>query len=161
MGSAMIGVVVWADTAKSRAVIWCEDQRDLAYYLQQDVVSKPVVLQKGDLVEFESHYESGLRMAAGVQVVDVNTRPGLADALRSSSQKTRRNASPRKSGLCDTVHGDTVRGDTVHSRDTVYHGAQVMTLSIPERGEPERTSSTNPERSGAIVVPLFPELMRA
>lgn len=83
MGSAMIGVVVWADTAKSKAVIWCEDQRDLAYYMQQEEVADAISLQKGDLVEFESRYESGVRMAGGVQVVEPSAEPSLAEVLRA------------------------------------------------------------------------------
>ncbi|GLP86763.1 FIG01072672: hypothetical protein [Tritonibacter mobilis] len=141
MGSAMIGVVVWADTAKSKAVIWCEDQRDLAYYMQQEEVADAISLQKGDLVEFESRYESGVRMAGGVQVVEPSAEPSLAEVLRARKR------------------GEQNRSE--EPVDTAHQGAEVATLSIPERcsSRVEGRRSTG-ERKSAKILP-FPELLRA
>jgi len=160
----MIGVVVWADTAKSKAVIWCEDQGDLAYYVQQDVVSKPTLLKKGDLVEFKIHYESGLRMAAGVRVVDMDARPGLADVLKAGVPTAGSEAVSGDIAQRETVvDSEALAGHDVEDRrDTVHHGAQVTTLSIPARGgEPAQRAAANTEHAGATILPLFPELMRA
>ena len=91
MGSAMIGVVVWADTAKSKAVIWCE--------------------------------------------------PSLAEVLRARKR------------------GEQNRSE--EPVDTAHQGAEVATLSIPERcsSRVEGRRSTG-ERKSAKILP-FPELLRA
>jgi len=137
MGNAMIGVVVWADAAKNKAVIWCEDQRDLAYYLSPSEARSGAVPNKGDLVEFETYYEGSLRIAENVLVVEAQGRNTLAEALRAGERWSR--------------------------RDSGYRGAQVATLSVPERGERTeltRKPANRQDRDSATILP-FPDRMRA
>ncbi|MCG7623483.1 hypothetical protein MHM97_08915 [Epibacterium sp. Ofav1-8] len=134
----MIGVVVWADTAKNKAVIWCEDQRDLAYYLRPSEAREGCVPNKGDLVEFETHYEGNMRIAENVMVLEAQTQSTLADALQAGERWNRRDSNG-------------------------YRGAQVATLSVPERGERSelrRKPAQRQERESATIL-SFPDRMRA
>lgn len=142
-GSAMIGVVVWADTAKLKAVIWCEDQRDLAYFIQREEHAQTVALNKGDLVKFESRYESGLRMAGRVQVVEPCAEPHLSDALLDQPAPTGETVT--ESEICENAH----------------QGAEVACLSIPDRIK-SRSDGHRPsaERKSAKIL-AFPERLRA
>ncbi len=140
----MIGVVVWADTARNKAVIWCEDQRDLAYYLPSAEAQAGTAPGRGDLVEFDARYKGTLRIAENVTVVEANSRTGLGDALRG--------------------------GSTWARRSNIHRGAQVTSLSIPDRVEQDRNAERPGDRpaarrdrdakESAKILP-FPELMRA
>lgn len=80
----MIGVIVWTDETCEKAVIWCEDQSDLAYYVcKADAVTGPheVLISKGDLVTFQSYYDGDCRMAQNLQLVEEDTHPLLAEYL--------------------------------------------------------------------------------
>ena len=133
----MIGVVIWADAAENKAVIWCEDQKDLAYFLPSAVSAKGNRPLKGDLVEFDSFYRGSLRLAKNLSVVEAAAADGLGESLRSGASWARRN--------------------------NIHRGAVAASASIPERAEAERNDRPMPrreERESAKILP-FPELMRA
>lgn len=66
----MIGVVVWSNAAKLKAVIWCEDQGALAYLHGVDkVIGDMGWPEAGDMVELESELRSDLRHAFNVRIV--------------------------------------------------------------------------------------------
>ncbi|APX11256.1 hypothetical protein BWR18_05835 [Tateyamaria omphalii] len=49
----MIGVILWSDPATEKAVIWCEDQGDLAFLSRADCADLPdVFFDVGDVVQF-------------------------------------------------------------------------------------------------------------
>lgn len=100
----MIGVVVWTNQKVGKAVIWCEDQNDLAYYLgpqlalNMDMIGTEekadlcietcvgsdtcaVILREGDLVTFDSFYEGRCRMARNIRLLEEETHSNLADIL--------------------------------------------------------------------------------
>jgi hypothetical protein len=58
----MIGVILWSDTLARKAVVWCEDQGDLAFLgsgcVQHDYLGQ---LTAGDLLEFDVEIEGNLR----------------------------------------------------------------------------------------------------
>lgn len=60
----MLGVVVWADQANSKAIVWCEDHGDLAYI---SMCSHPTAsgddFDAGDLIQFDLALHNNLRMA--------------------------------------------------------------------------------------------------
>lgn len=78
----MFGVVLWSDNAENKAVIWCEDHGDLAFYRNE---GDDVVLDAGDLVEFEVSTEAQFRYAHKPQRVEGDSRPGLAAALEQEA----------------------------------------------------------------------------
>ena len=81
----MFGVVLWSDRDKNRAVIWCEDHRNLAFFRQDgedDDQSGRFV--PGDLVEFDLREENNLRLAVDPCVVAPHEFPYLARELKSA-----------------------------------------------------------------------------
>lgn len=50
----MIGIVLWSDPVVAKAVFWCEDQGDLAYFRSKDPQNSPAsALTAGDMVCFD------------------------------------------------------------------------------------------------------------
>ena len=75
----MIGVVVWSDRSKNRAVIWCEDHGDLAFYRTDSRNAPP--LRDGDYVTFEVESDGQLRHARDLVLLEEETHPALASFL--------------------------------------------------------------------------------
>lgn len=75
----MIGVVLWSDSTKNRAVIWCEDHGDLAFY-RTDSDDSPR-LQDGDCVVFDVELDGDLRHAKDLTLLEEETHPSLAAYL--------------------------------------------------------------------------------
>jgi len=68
----MFGVILWADSASRKAVIWCEDQGDLAYLDAAPRIDDVCTLffETGDYVEFDVTQDVFLRRASNaVQIV--------------------------------------------------------------------------------------------
>lgn len=78
----MIGVVLWSDPQECKAVIWCEDHGDLAFY--NDVCRHPCGvhdLDAGDLVEFDVEHSETLRYAHNPRVLQEGACSNLTDVL--------------------------------------------------------------------------------
>lgn len=83
----MFGVVLWSDTEDRKAVIWCEDHGDLAFYSTTDEAELPdVVLDAGDLVQFDMTMDRHLRFAHNPRLVSEGGYPELADTLTSKTE---------------------------------------------------------------------------
>ena len=79
----MIGVILWSNPAKEKAVIWCEDHGALAYLQGQENLLFPGCWpEAGDLVELELETVNDLRHARAVSLVSGNKRSDLPDLLR-------------------------------------------------------------------------------
>lgn len=83
----MYGVVLWSDVSDKKAVFWCEDHGDLAYFGgAQD--SQNITFDAGDLVEFDVTLKSKLRTASNPRVVreklDVDLPAKLLDQSASN-----------------------------------------------------------------------------
>lgn len=76
----MFGVVLWSDGEDKKAVIWCEDHGDLAFYNQNETDSK-VAFDAGDWVEFEMSMERNLRFVHNPRLVAEGVFPELPDSL--------------------------------------------------------------------------------
>lgn len=60
----MMGLVLWADAKDSKAVFWCEDHGDLAYYdATLDGTAGGGALRAGDMVHFDVTLEDSVRRA--------------------------------------------------------------------------------------------------
>ncbi|QBF31464.1 hypothetical protein [Thalassococcus sp. S3] len=92
----MLGVVLWSDPHEKKAVIWCEDHGDLAFYRgASDAKGTECILDAGDLVEFEMTTERHLRLAHDPQLVSEGLYPGIAESL--APQSVPRKPAPRES----------------------------------------------------------------
>lgn len=84
----MFGVVLWSDSNAQKAVIWCEDQGELAYYTpSENSVHQAPVLDAGDLVQFDVTIQQNMRRATNPQLLQPSHSPDLPNNLRAS-QKT-------------------------------------------------------------------------
>ncbi|MEM6578718.1 MAG: hypothetical protein AAF678_09505 [Pseudomonadota bacterium] len=79
----MYGAVLWSDPSSERALIWCEDHADLAFFASE-CCSTPR-LEPGDLVSFTLTEQQSLRVAENVEVVATEEYPFLADGLQQAS----------------------------------------------------------------------------
>ena len=84
----MYGVIIWSDQALGRAVIWCEDHGDLAFYggeTDSPMTGSP--LAPGDLVFFELREDEKLRQAFSPRLVAVDEYPTLTHDLRETGRE--------------------------------------------------------------------------
>jgi hypothetical protein len=109
----MFGVVLWSDQAAGKAVIWCEDHGDLAFYSSAahtgaDGGLTGTDLDAGDLVEFEVQDERDLRLATNPQVISERLYSGLAERL-SGAQSGPALADAADSAGIITLHQGSAR----------------------------------------------------
>lgn len=84
MHDQMLGVVLWADASDRKAVIWCEDHGNLAYYTGgEQSVHDGMDLDPGDLIEFDLREDRDVRRARNLRRVDAGYAPGIVRDLRS------------------------------------------------------------------------------
>ena len=82
----MLGVVLWCDTQSRKAVFWCEDHRDLAYYeATTDPKCGMPEFDAGDIVRFELRDDPYLRRAYDPCVVSDKSYSELPGWLRSTA----------------------------------------------------------------------------
>ncbi|GFE50292.1 hypothetical protein So717_20450 [Roseobacter cerasinus] len=85
----MIGVVLWSDASDRKAVIWCEDQGDLAFLNSaDDIFQSDAFFDAGDVVQFDMEVQASMRRAHNPRLVLEQAGVGLPDALRQSAQST-------------------------------------------------------------------------
>lgn len=78
----MIGVVLWKNLNDGSAVIWCEDQGDLAYLNSgAQELSKTAYFDVGDVVEFDVSLNKNMRSAQNLIRMADMTRPALRRVL--------------------------------------------------------------------------------
>lgn len=105
----MFGVVLWSDTDDQKAVFWCEDHGDLAFYRQSDH-SDMVSLDAGDWVQFDLTMDQNQRLAHNPRLVAEGLYSDLADKLSSAAMapETPKNAvsqvaKPKNRGSADII----------------------------------------------------------
>ena len=78
----MLGVVLWSDSTENKAVIWCEDHGELAYFNGEcGTVLEGTGLDAGDLVQFDMELKSELRLARHMRCVEQGAYAGLHEGL--------------------------------------------------------------------------------
>lgn len=86
MEERMYGVVLWADECDSKAVIWCEDHGNLAYYSAGDQsLHHGVTLDAGDLIQFDLREDPDCRRARNLERVNAGYAPEIVKSLRSGT----------------------------------------------------------------------------
>lgn len=82
----MYGVVIWSNADQRKAIIWCEDQGDLAYYTKDCASALDgVTLDPGDLIQFDLRLEQSLRMVDNPQRVESGSHSNLASSLSTEN----------------------------------------------------------------------------
>ncbi|MGB7241939.1 MAG: hypothetical protein WBC93_07630 [Sulfitobacter sp.] len=82
----MFGVVLWSDQSDRKAVIWCEDQGDLAYFkCVSQSAEDNIVFDAGDLVQFDVHVENATRRAQNPRLVIEKVATALPKVLRAQT----------------------------------------------------------------------------
>ncbi|SDG35127.1 hypothetical protein [Alloyangia pacifica] len=85
MSQKMMGVVLWADLTEQKAVIWCEDHGELAFWHEPGSgLHDGVVLDVGDLVHFEMSEGAQLRLARNPQRLEQTQFFGLVESLKEA-----------------------------------------------------------------------------
>ena len=98
----MFGVVLWCDALVSRAVIWCEDHGDLAYFRRADTV-EPVQIDAGDWVQFDVTTGCDMRYAHNPRLVAEGVFAGLADNLKGVNVAGRPTAGPPAAPAAEVI----------------------------------------------------------
>ncbi|MEP2534045.1 hypothetical protein [Shimia sp.] len=81
----MLGVILWSDTNDNKAVIWCEDHGDLAFF--NGGSERPDALldfDAGDLVQFDLREDRHQRLARNPRRVGQGAFAGLPDTLSAT-----------------------------------------------------------------------------
>lgn len=84
-GMTMYGIVLWSGNEGRKAVIWCEDHGDLAFF---ETVADPVDgprLEAGDMVRFRSEAGRRMRLAVDLERVADQRFPEVVDTLKGKS----------------------------------------------------------------------------
>ena len=109
----MIGVVLWSDPAERKAVFWCEDHGDLAFYDGTlTSVQEGEFLHAGDMVSFDVTLERKMRIAHNAEVVETKVCHSQQEKLRTSGLAT----SSQKDGGGKVVHFMQRPANSVPSR---------------------------------------------
>lgn len=86
----MIGVILWSDTLERKAVVWCEDQGDLAFLgsgcVQHEYLGQ---LTAGDLLEFDVEIEGNLRCVNNPTLLKSYETHDVAASLISTARETK------------------------------------------------------------------------
>ena len=78
----MFGVVLWSDEAENKAVIWCEDHGNLAFYTQTEAAGvADLSIDAGDLIQFDLREHQQMRFARNLKLVSEDQFPTIADTL--------------------------------------------------------------------------------
>ncbi|WP_299844628.1 hypothetical protein [uncultured Roseovarius sp.] len=81
----MFGVVLWSDQVRNRAVIWCEDHGDLAFFNgDSNGALDGADMDPGDLVHFEVRVDRHMRLACNPRLVATDEYPTLARDLKEA-----------------------------------------------------------------------------
>lgn len=84
----MLGVVLWSDASDGKAVIWCEDQGDLAYVRSEDnVLQAGDFFDAGDLIQFDMEMSQSVRVANNPRLVCEKAGPALPKALLNNAER--------------------------------------------------------------------------
>lgn len=79
----MFGVVLWSDPTDRKAVIWCEDQGDLAFYRHSDV-TQSLTLEAGDWVQFELQEHGQQRFVCNPRLIQGGACRSLPEMLTAA-----------------------------------------------------------------------------
>ncbi len=92
----MFGVVLWSDEEDHKAVIWCEDHGDLAFYRSSSDTPN-VAMDAGDWVEFDLSMDRNMRFAHNPRLIAEGVFPELPESLERARPVRLSPAAPAQS----------------------------------------------------------------
>ncbi|MEM6303075.1 MAG: hypothetical protein AAF744_00030 [Pseudomonadota bacterium] len=109
----MFGLVLWSDPGDRKAVFWCEDQGDLAYY-EAPMADAPdrAFFDAGDMVRFDVTAHEALRLAHNAHLVHGGACQALPDRLKQGATQIPAPESkviPFRGRMADQAEADPVR----------------------------------------------------
>ena len=93
----MFGVVLWCNVESRKAVIWCEDQGDLAYL---DMRVSSGVPAPGDLVRMEFQMDADVRRVANCELIAERHAPSIASTLKLAVRPETATVRSSDAGAC-------------------------------------------------------------
>ena len=82
----MFGIVLWSDSKDGKAVFWCEDQGELAYFETTEVpADNNAQFGAGDMVQFDVSVEQRLRRASNARLIVEQAYSRLPEKLRQNA----------------------------------------------------------------------------
>lgn len=97
----MFGVVLWSDPADQKAVIWCEDQGDLAFYRHADETQN-LSLEAGDWVQFDLEMQRQQRFVRNPRLIQGGACRSLPEMLTAARDDM--SAGSTQGASCVEVH---------------------------------------------------------
>jgi len=106
----MFGVVLWSSQAEGKAVIWCEDHGDLAFFnaTDEDMHDALFGFGAGDLVQFDLQQERLMRRASNPRLVSEGQFPDLPDSLLATGFPDQARSNPAGPGATRPAFGQTI-----------------------------------------------------
>lgn len=81
----MLGVILWSDPHDRKAVIWCEDQGDLAFLNEAKCdIARDGFFDAGDVVQFDLEINCSVRKAHNPMLLVERAGRSLTEALRKT-----------------------------------------------------------------------------
>ena len=106
----MIGVVLWSDPAEKKAVLWCEDHGDLAYFdASSDELEGSAAILPGDMVEFDVSVHNRVRHAYNAMVIETRVCNGLQENLRKTAFAGTAPPRPQAANVVDMIPAGALR----------------------------------------------------
>lgn len=90
----MYGVVLWSDVSENKAVFWCEDQGDLAFFqaCPDTDGTQWTDFDAGDLVQFDIYLDRKMRKALNPRIIREKARTDLPNKLLNRQRRLDRSA---------------------------------------------------------------------
>lgn len=84
----MLGLVIWQCQNSGRAIVWCSDHRELAYFDGKPKPGRVVeALDIGDLVEVEIKSQGSTRRCISLKLLQAAFLPNVVDDLKARAPK--------------------------------------------------------------------------
>ncbi|MFN4155974.1 MAG: hypothetical protein ACK4HF_15090 [Paracoccaceae bacterium] len=84
---SMHGVVIWYSRQEFRAIVWCEDSKELGLASGPTAWRNPMVsVQVGDIVAFHAERRGTERLCRDIRVVERQAAPTLPAAMLAKAQ---------------------------------------------------------------------------
>ena len=119
----MFGVVLWSDPDAGAAVIWCQDQGDLAYYKgpgeEEMPESGPEFFDTGDLVEFDLRFDKNRRIVHNPHSIGIGNGTALTQGLRQAGRNRQTRAAPPPRGSADVIELSVRRAERANASEKI------------------------------------------
>lgn len=145
----MIGVVLWVDQKAQHSIIWCEDQADLAFGMQE-IKGGCTRLSQGDLVRFDPGQDGKLRLARNVCVIKSKQAGAQGGVLKQMLQNTVGAGETSQSNVADLRSAPSHNGPDAAG---IKNALMRSSLSAEAATEHRLTAADSPANADVIRFP--------